>query len=238
MNLRNQEYREPDTAQQGISRRSMRHAMARDPQFLINATLAITLTAGTAGLAYIACATHAARTARTAGTQSDARNIILFGKASRDGKPCRDFTHRIERADRHLNRGDTRTQRWFLLGGAEPGTQSEAQIAHEHLNRMGEHWHQARIVLENRSRNTRENIRNAIELGLQHGQGKTKQSVALLSNRYHLARCHMVARHAGIQHCDLLAAEDRFHWNLRSIGQIAREGALILLELIHQIRER
>ena len=83
----------------------------------------------------------------------------------------------------------------LLLGGGAAGMATEAAIARDALLALGIPAN-APLVIEDRSRDTLQNLRNARQL-LQADAGWNGR-VTLLSSRYHLARCRQFARQLGL----------------------------------------
>ena len=78
------------------------------------------------------------------------------------------------------------------------------------------------VQLESGSRDTLQNLRNARHvLG-----GAVRERVTLLSSRYHLARCALLARQLGFD-AELCAAEAVLPLHPRSLGRLAAEAAYV-----------
>lgn len=205
------------------SRKGLRKRFLTDPHVIEVALLGVAATLITGGLVYVAYLAHVARIAHTARTRSNAGSVFVFGKFSPNGTPDPDFTGRIRRAAEHhlVAQRDGASRRWILLGGGEPGSETEADIAHRHIMSIAPCWDGADVTLETRSRNTLQNFSESASLV---GTGRT----ALLTSRYHLARCAMHARHMGVEH-DLLAAEDRMRWTPATTARVAGEAGYVML---------
>ena len=103
----------------------------------------------------------------------------------------------------------------LLLGGGDDPT--EAAVAERELRALG--WPATvPLVLEDQSRDTLENLRHAHGL-LGDGSGPAW----LLSNRYHLARCCLLADCVGLEH-EPCAAEDAW----RFTPQVLAEAGLLM----------
>jgi vancomycin permeability regulator SanA len=209
------------------SRLHHRIALTLDRDVLQVSAVALAATMATAGLLYVAYFAHVVRVARRAPIAStEADQVLLFGKFSPDGKPDDDFEARIARAV-ELHRSSEAAQKpvsWVLLGGGEPGQPSEAEIAHRQLSDRGVAFGAGRVHLEQMSRDTLQNLQNAREMLRAAGSRK----VALLSSRYHLARCQIYARQLGFD-SELLAAEPRLPWRWTTFGSLAGEAAYVML---------
>lgn len=177
--------------------------------------------AATAGLAYFAYFAHVVYVARRAPIAPlDAEKIFLFGKHSPSGELDMDFEARIARAvELHTDR----PVHWVFLGGGVTGQPSEAEIAFQHLQSrgvdVGDRFH-----LEAESRDTLQNLRNARDLI----GDKISVKVALLSSRYHLARCQVYARNLGFK-AELCAAEPSLRWTFRNFFRLAGEAGYVML---------
>lgn len=166
---------------------------------------------------------HFARTLRIAckspTTMSRARTLFLFGKRLVRGRADADYLARITRA--HEQMIARRCDRVFLLGGASRGV-TEAAVAEEVLRRQGVP-EGIELVLEEASIDTLENLRNVRDLLAPYGRVR----VALLSSRYHLARCAFLAQQLGFEF-ELVAAEDRFVPSLARMRRLVLEAGYIL----------
>jgi uncharacterized SAM-binding protein YcdF (DUF218 family) len=143
--------------------------------------------------------------------------LLLFGKRCEDGEPDADFQRRIQRA---LALAGRHPQLELLLLGGGPHP-TEAEVAARELRAAGLK-ESARITLEDQSRDTLENLRHARSL-LQQGEGE----VLLLSSRYHLARCSLVAHWLGIEH-RLCAAEEHWSPSWSERGRLLLEAAYMV----------
>lgn len=140
--------------------------------------------------------------------------LLVPGLELRAGAVTECYGQRLQRARALL--GARRAARILLLGGrGENGGISEAAAGRQYLLERGvgaEH-----IRLEERSRNTLENLRQARTL-LALGE-----RTILVSSRYHLARCHAVATSLGIDH-QLCAAEARWSWQPACLWALLKES--------------
>lgn len=157
------------------------------------------------------------RTARNAQMAShDCVDLLVLGlRLHRDGSIRAGFQRRLECARELLHR---HTQaRVFLLGGRAQHTyRSEAQAGFDYLCARG--IAAQRIVLEDGSRSTLENLRQARAL-LNNANGPR---VLLITNRYHLERAHTLAQALRLEHA-LCAAEA--NWQpLRSIIPVIKDA--------------
>jgi uncharacterized SAM-binding protein YcdF (DUF218 family) len=186
-------------------------------------TLAIATVAcaATGGLLYLAYFIHVLNIARRAPVaMARARVLLVFGKRLVNGRPDAEYLARISRAHEQIAVG--RCDVVLLLGGVSSAGISEALAARDELNRLGVPQH-VDIIVEDASIDTLENLRNARDLLSTH----PAVLVALLSSRYHLARCAALARQLGFEH-ELCAAEAQFTPTLARLGRIALEAGYIL----------
>lgn len=188
----------------------------RDPDLLQVLAVGVLATAATFGGAYAWALARTLRTARQARRDpADATSVVLFGKRLVGGRPDLEFRWRLRHALRLLR---SHPHLVVLLSGGRsggPDAPSEAEIARRWLlKRMPEAA--PRLRLDERSLDTVTNLRHAREL-LPPGR------VALLSNRYHLARCSLLARTLGLQaHC--IGAEPRLRLDRPTRRRLALEA--------------
>ncbi len=202
------------------SRRAHRRSILRDRDALHALGVAGTALLLSGGLLYVGYLGHVWRVARRAPTQPlpvDGGHgpALVFGKHCVDGRPDADFRARIARAHALAQAGAVRE---LLLLGGGPGP-TEADVAARALRAAGVP-DGVTLVLEDASRDTLENLRNARRLLA----GRPPAPAILVSSRYHLARCALFARTLGMPH-SLCAAEP--HWRaapaplLRLLGEAA-----------------
>lgn len=179
--------------------------------------LAVLLSAGTVWLGYVV---HVWRIARRAPTGLPGRWVVLvFGKQLRGDEPGPDYLARLARACELLRAGVA--CRILLLGGRSGGTRSEAEAGHAWLCGQGLPAG-VQVELEQESVDSLENLRHARGL-LQGGdRAEVLPPVALLTSRYHLARCLLLARRLGFDG-HAVAAED-------ALPRTPRYLALLLME--------
>ena len=144
---------------------------------------------------------HILRTARNSPDSTPAYNsCFLFGKKLVGGEVDSDYACRLTKVYQLVQEQPDRLV--LLLGGkTSSATISEAASGLRYLQQQGlPEVHNIR--LEEQSKNTLDNLQNARKL-LQQEQIKR---VTLISNRYHLARCRLIADSLKIEHA-LCAAE-------------------------------
>ena len=182
------------------ARRLHRRRLLRDLDVLHALGVALLVLLASAGLAYAAYGVRAWRVASRSGTTARG-TVLVFGKHCHDGVPDADFLARLQRVHALATGGAVR--RVLLLGGGDDPT--EAAVAAAELRRRG--WpDEVALVLEDQSRDTLENLRHARAL-----LGDSGGPAWLLSNRYHLARCALLADCVGLEH-GLCAAEDAWRF--------------------------
>ena len=134
-------------------------------------------------------------------TQERIELILVPCMCLEQGNPNRDFMQRLDRA---FLLHQTHNASLLLLGGYTGGPISEAAAGEAYLLNKGvPHSH---LMLEEGSRNTLENLQNARELIRENGF----ERLAITSNRYHLARCQILAHGFGLNTL-LCAAEEQRH---------------------------
>jgi len=184
--------------------------------------LALVLSAGIVWLGYVA---HVWRIARRAPTTLPGRWVVLvFGRQLVADEPEHDYRGRLSRA-LTLWRAGTAC-RVLLLGGRSGGARSEAQSGHAWLQTQGLPV-DADVELEQESVDSLENLRHARGL-LQGGdRAEVLPPVALLTSRYHLARCQLLARRLGFDGHPV-AAEDAMPHTPRYLALLLMEAAYLM----------
>lgn len=122
--------------------------------------------------------------------------VLVFGRQLVDDVPEREYRLRLGRCLRLAREG--LAERVLLLGGVSGGRVSEAAAGEAWLRarRMPEH---VPLVLEQLSIDSLENLRHArILLTPENGAAPPRETV-LVSSRYHLARCMLLARRLGFE---------------------------------------
>ena len=185
---------------------------------LIVAALA---TAATLGLLWVAWFAYALRLATRSATDAPrARTLLLFGKKLVRGRPDADYGARIARV--HALAVADPSRRVLLLGGAADGGTTEADAALARLVALGLPRGVA-PVCEDASTDTLENLRNARDLL----GAAAREPAALVTSRYHLARCVLLARALGFD-AEPVAADARFSWRPRLVARLALEAGYCL----------
>ena len=182
--------------------------------------LAVLLSGGLVWLAYLV---HVWRVAARSSLQTPRRMVVLvFGCRLIDDEPTPAYRHRLDRA---LMLARTHhTGHILLLGGRSGGRDSEAVA--------GERWLQRQrlppalgLELEPDSTDSLENLRHARELLLVDSGGLPP--VALVTSRYHLARCLMLSRRLGFEAVPV-AAETVMPRDPRYLGRLLLESGYVM----------
>jgi uncharacterized SAM-binding protein YcdF (DUF218 family) len=146
--------------------------------------------------------------------------IVVFGVALRNGQVSTDFARRLEKAKNIWNMGVPR--KILILGGrGVRDERTEAEEGRKYLFKHGvpDKW----LFVEESSHNTLDNLREA-KLRLESWGTKTP---VLISNRYHLPRCHFIANAIGLKH-ELLPAEKQLALDLSTGLRLLKESFFLL----------
>ena len=142
--------------------------------------------------------------------------VMLLGLKLKSDIPAADFIARMDRVV-SLYRNFPHIRILALGGRTGLNSLTEAHVAHAYFIASG--IDDDRIIPEQKSTHTLENLQFARKLIRDNGSGK----IILISNRYHLARCHAMATFMGLPH-RLCAAEENFEFNLRNWLLIIKEA--------------
>jgi len=184
--------------------------------------LVVVLSAGTVWLAYLI---HVCRIAARSPLAPPRRMITLvFGRQlERDG-PEHDYRLRLQRA---LSLTQSQhTDHLLLMGGASQGQVTEASAGHAWLREQGLP-HGVRVELEQESADSLENLRHARQLLRARSPDQTLPPVALVTSRYHLARCLLLARRLGFSGVPI-AAEPTLRWQPRYLALLLMEATYLM----------
>ena len=179
-------------------------------------TLLVTTASGSLSLLF--CWARVVRTARATGTQARRADVVVvFGvRLDKTGNPVCEYRLRLRRALRLCSELPLR-----ILGGRTGrDTISEAAAGRFWLAENG--WKGNLVHLEDRSRNTLENLHHAREAMRIHGYVLP----ALVTSRHHLARSSAMAAGLGIAH-ELCAAEERHGFGPRNLAKSFFEAVLL-----------
>lgn len=202
-----------------LHRGPWRYLRDADVVYSLLVTLAVLVLTG--GLAWLVYLLDVWRTAwRSSVHAGEARVLLVFGRKLVDERPGKDFRLRLGRC-LQLAR-DGRAERVLLLGGRSGGHVSEA--------RAGADWLHARgfpdsvpLVLEQASPDSLENLRHARELLRKH----TLPPVVLVTSRYHMARCMLLARRLGFD-AHPVAAETHLPMRPRYVLRMLLESGYLM----------
>ena len=160
------------------------------------------LIACSAGLYWMWLIRHVYLTAKHATPVSQRCDYItVLGMRLVDNQAQSRYLDRLYRAKQLFN--EEIADKILIIGGITgANTLSEAQGGKDFLVLQG--IAPDSILLEDRSRHTLENLHNARAQYL----GRNDKSIVLITNRFHLARTHIMAKGLGIRH-HLCAAEDK-----------------------------
>ena len=132
---------------------------------------------------------------RDAHTDTDAHpdTIIVLGAGVNGSTPSLSMCNRLDAALAYLNANPAATV--IVSGGQGPGEDiTEAKAMADYLTAHG--IDSARIVQEDRSRTTRENLENSFAILRAHG-GDPADGVGIVTSEYHLYRAKRMARSLG-----------------------------------------
>ena len=203
------------------SRLKHRLALLTDRDALHSLAVAALACVASLGVVYVGYLVHVVRIARSAPCEPvRGQTVLLFGKHAPRGRVDPDFQARLQRAAMLWRQRPPRSM--MLLGGGPAGAPTEAALAHASLLELGIPA-DAPLVLEDRSRDTLQNLRNARALW---PEGAAPETVTLLSSRYHLARCALLAGQLGMR-WELCAAEPAFTWRPSGLWRLAGEAAYV-----------
>jgi uncharacterized SAM-binding protein YcdF (DUF218 family) len=180
--------------------------------------LTLLVTTATGSVSLLVCWVKVVRTARAADTRIHRADVVVvFGvRLDRAGNPGPDYQSRLRRA--LLLRGE---RPLMILGGAT-GRDSISEAAAGRFWLAENGWKGKLVVLEDRSRNTLENLHYVREAMRRYGYILP----ALVTSRYHLARSGALAAGLGIPH-ELCAAEERHGFGPRIIAKSLFEAVIL-----------
>jgi uncharacterized SAM-binding protein YcdF (DUF218 family) len=205
------------------ARSPWRYLRDRDIQHAAVVTvLAVLLSAGLVWLGYLI---HVCRVAMRSPLAPPQRMIALvFGRRLERDAPEQDYQLRLRRALSMVQQQET--DHLLLLGGCSGGQCSEAAAGHAWLQQHGLPA-SVRVELEQDSVDSLENLRQARRLLQSQADGAGLPPVALVTSRYHLARCLLLARRLGF-HGLPIAAEPALPWRWRYLGLLLIEAGYLM----------
>lgn len=164
----------------------------RDLDVLHSLAVAMLAAVLSGGLLWVGYLVHVWRVARRSPAKAErARVLLVFGRRLENERPEHDYRYRLMRTLRLVRAGHV--ERVLLLGGSSGSRTSEAKAGADWLRGEGFPDH-VPLVLEQASIDSLENLRHARELLREAG---TLPPVALVTSRYHLARCLLLAHRLG-----------------------------------------
>jgi vancomycin permeability regulator SanA len=206
-----------------VSRSPWRYLRDRDVQHAALVTvLALVLSAGLVWLGYLI---HVCRVAMRSPLAPPRRMVTLvFGRRLDRDVPEHDYQQRLRRA---LSLAEQRqTDHLLLLGGCSGGQCSEAAAGQAWLQLHGLAGG-VRVELEQDSVDSLENLRHARRLLLAEAGDAGLPPVALVTSRYHLARCLLLARRLGFDGLPV-AAEPALPRQRRYLGLLLLEASYLM----------
>lgn len=197
----------------------------RDGDVLHAAVVSLLAVLLSGGLVWLGYMVHVWRIARRSPVALPGRWVLLvFGRRLQRDEPERDYRLRLARALGLMQAGVA--MRVLLLGGCSGGNRSEAQAGHAWLRQRGLPAG-VTVELEQESVDSLENLRHARGL-LQGGdRAELLPPVALLTSRYHLARCLLLARRLGFD-AHPLAAEPALPCHPRYLARLLVEATYLM----------
>lgn len=187
---------------------------------LLTLIITLLLVTATIGLPLIISLAYVLRIAGSAPCNTSASWLLVFGKRLVGGRIDADYRSRLNIATALMSASQDRCL--MLVGGSVHTDEiSEAAAGQAYIEAAG--VNARRLMCEEKSQNTLENLKHARELM----QGKSTGIVAMISNRYHLARIQTIARSLDIEH-QLCASEARFNFSLSLLPRLLGEAWFIL----------
>lgn len=175
-----------------------------------------------AGLVWLGYLIHVWRIATRSPLSPPRRmTVLVFGRRLEQGAPGHDYRQRLQRALALARQ--QQTDHLLLLGGRSGSGLSEAAAGEAWLRRhdlAGD----VRVELEQDSVDSLENLRHARRLLQEQG---SLPPVALVTSRYHLARCLLLARRLGFDSM-AVAAEPSLPRHARYLGRLVLEAGYLM----------
>lgn len=142
--------------------------------------------------------------------------VVLGAAVNESGVPSRIMRSRLRAALEFLERNPTATV--ILSGGRGPDEpMSEAQCMYNAMLDMGAE--QDRLLMEDESHTTRENLINSMEII--NGRGGTDHPITLITSEFHQRRARYIAESLGIESCAVSGHTDqwffRVNYTLREV---------------------
>lgn len=184
-----------------------------DPDGYFGLLLSVIVLISTFGLLYVALLIRLAYQAARAQSDSSRKGAYLvFGKKLVNEEVDFDYRQRLNRLMQLPE------QVAILMGGATGNSDlSEAKAGYDYLLAKG--MNPKSLVLEQASLNTLDNLKNARKIII----GLKDSTAIIISNRYHLTRCSVLAKSLNISHI-LCAAEKGIDINCPTVRKFAVEA--------------
>ena len=148
--------------------------------------------------------------------------VLIFGRRLEQHAPGHDYQQRLQRGLSLAQAGQA--EQLWLLGGCSDGQLSEAAAGLAWLQQHGLPT-QVRVELEQESVDSLENLRHA--RSLLQAQYSQLPPVALVTSRYHLARCLLLASQLGFEGVPV-AAEGALPLQPRYLGRLLMEASYLM----------
>lgn len=183
-------------------------------------SLAVLLSGGLVWLAYLI---RVWRVAAASPLQAPGcKTALVFGCRLIGDQPSPEYRRRLQRVLALAEAGHV--DHILLLGGCNGGQRSEAAAGGAWLRRQGLP-EGVKLELEQESIDSLENMRHA--RSLLQASGVDLRPVALVTSRYHLARCLMLARRLGLDGKPV-AAEPKQPRDLHYLDRLLLESAYVM----------
>lgn len=153
--------------------------------------------------------------------------VIVLGAQVKGREPSKALRLRLQKAETYLKENpDTKV---VLSGGRGDGEEiSEAECMYRYLTKAG--IDKERILLEDRSTTTLENLRFSARVITEDGKSSAFQRrIGILSNNFHVYRAGLLGEHMGYENVSLIAADS--DWQLQ-IHYLVREFFALFNEKI------
>lgn len=200
----------------------------RDPDVLQAGLVSLLVLVLSGGLVWLAYLIHVCRIAARSPLVPPRRMVALvFGRRLEGDQPEHDYCQRLQRALDLVQAAGV--DHLLLLGGCSGGQCSEAAAGQAWLLQHGLPQ-RIRVELEQDSTDSLENLRHArslLQAAADHTDHTELPPVALVTNRYHLARCLLLARRLGFDGTPV-AAEATLPLRPRYLGQLLTEASYLM----------
>jgi uncharacterized SAM-binding protein YcdF (DUF218 family) len=184
--------------------------------------LAVLLSGGLVWLGYLI---HVCRVAARSPLAPPQRMVALvFGRRLENDAPEHDYQLRLQRVLTLTRQGQA--DHILLLGGCSGGQCSEAAAGHAWLQQHGLSA-DVRVELEQDSVDSLENLHQARCLLQGQADRNGLPPVALVTSRYHLPRCLLLARRLGLDALPI-AAEPVMPWHGRYLRLLLLESGFLM----------